>query len=162
MTPGVYNIDPETYCYNMPIKVKRLNKNAKLPVQGSDAAAGYDVFACLDSPFIKINPHETVKVSTGIAVSPPANTWIGVFARSGMATKLGLRPSNCTGVVDPDYRGPVIVAIHNDTDYAQTINNGDKIAQLIVMPRLTMEIEEVDELDETDRGSGGFGSTGNK
>lgn len=144
----------------VPVYFKRLNENAKLPEQGSDAAAGYDVFACLDHEKEVVPPHETVKVSTGLAMEPPNNTWVGVFARSGLATKEGLRPANCVGVIDPDYRGPIIVAIHNDSDKERVITDGEKIGQLILFPRMEMNIEEVKELSDTERGAGGFGSTG--
>lgn len=146
----------------MDVEVKKLKPEAKLPEQGSGAAAGYDVFACLDTDEILIDPHTTVKVGTGLALAPPAGTWVGVFARSGLATKQGLRPANCTGVCDEDYRGEYIVAVHNDSDEVQKIENGEKIAQLILLPRLTMKFKEVDELNDTKRGTGGFGSTGRK
>lgn len=143
----------------IPVKVKRLNKYALLPERGSAAAAGYDIFACLDEP-IKVGPHETVKIPSGLAFQIPDNYMMGIYARSGLATKQGLRPSNCVGVVDSDYRGAVIVALHNDSEFTRTIEPHEKIAQLIIMPFLTWELEEVNELSETERGTGGFGSTG--
>lgn len=141
------------------VKIKKLNENAKLPERGSAAAAGYDVFACLDES-IELRPHETVKISTGLSVEFPEGYFMGVFARSGLATKEGLRPSNCVGVVDSDYRGAVIVALHNDSEVTRIIEPNEKIAQLIIMPFLTWELEEVNELSKTERGGNGFGSTG--
>ena len=146
---------------NISIKIKKLNQNAKLPQHGSVAAAGYDVFACIKNS-IWLHPHETIKISTGLAFQIPEGYFMGVFARSGLATKQGLRPSNCVGIIDSDYRGDVIVALHNDSETARMIEPYEKIAQLIVMPFLTWDIEEVDELNETVRGSNGFGSTDRK
>ena len=141
------------------VKFKKLKTKAKLPEQGSNAAAGYDIFACLDEE-VTIFPHCTMKIGTGLAAAPPAMFWLGIFARSGLATKEGLRPANCVGVVDPDYRGEIIVAVHNDSDEVRTVTPNEKIGQLILMPRYEMKIKETSELDETDRGAGGFGSTG--
>lgn len=140
------------------IRYKKLNPDAKTPTKGSEYAAGYDLYALGD---YDIAPHGTVKVSTGIALSIPEGMFGAIFARSGLATKYGLRPANCVGVVDSDYRGEIIVALHNDTPSAtMTVNSGTRVAQLVVMPFLPFEFAEVDELDETDRGEGGFGSTG--
>ena len=141
------------------VKIKKLNDNAKLPVHGSDAAAGYDVFANLDK-VEWIPPHATKKIGTGLSVQIPDGYWMGVFARSGLATKEGLRPANCTGVIDSDYRGQIIVAVHNDTGIPKKISPNEKIAQLIIMPFLYWDIKEVNELNDTTRGDGGFGSTG--
>ena len=99
---------------------------------------------------------------TWIAIECPKGYFAGIFARSGLATKQGLRPANCVGVVDSDYRGEIIVAIHNDSDKIRYIENGDRIAQLIIIPYLSVELEKVKELTETERGDGGFGSTGTK
>lgn len=141
------------------IKYTKLNELAKEPTRGSIAAAGYDLYAAIDTDLI-IAPHTTVKVGTGLAFELPQNTFAAIFARSGLATKQGLRPANCVGVCDSDYRGEYIVAIHNDTDIEQTIAAGDRIAQMILMPYIPMIFEEVKELSDTERGSGGFGSTG--
>lgn len=141
------------------VKFKKLYKNAKLPEQGSDAAAGYDIFT-YQTEEKWIPPHKTIKIGTGIAAAPPSAFWLGIFARSGLATKEGLRPANCVGVIDPDYRGEIIVAIHNDSDEPRRIVPYEKIGQLILMPRYEIKIQEVSELDETDRGADGFGSTG--
>lgn len=143
----------------MKIKIKKMNKNAIVPTSGSSAAAGYDLYACIESPVI-ITPHSTIKVGTGIAVELPEGYFGAIFARSGLATKNGLRPANCVGVCDADYRNEYIVALHNDTDIPQTINPMERIAQLVVMPFLPVEFEEVDELSNTERGLNGFGSTG--
>lgn len=139
------------------IQIQKLTQTAKLPFHGSDAAAGYDLYADQDCV---INPGESIKVSTGIAMAIPDGYWGGIYARSGLATKQGLRPSNCTGVIDPDYRGQIIVALYNDSQTRRIIHKGDKIAQMIISPFLYWQIKEVKKLDDTDRGSGGFGSTG--
>lgn len=143
----------------IPVKMKKLNPNAILPTRGSTYAAGYDLYACIDGP-IEIYPHGTIKIGTGLATSFPESFWMGIFVRSGLATKQGLRPANCVGVIDPDYRGQIIVALHNDTDEIQTIQPNDRIAQAILIPRHEMDIQETAKLDDTDRGEGGFGSTG--
>lgn len=144
----------------MIINFKKINKNATIPTRGSEYAAGLDLYACIEKGSINIPAGETVKVSTGICTEIPENFFGGVFARSGLATKRGLRPSNCVGVIDSDYRGEIIVALHNDTDHCENIHDGDRIAQLIILPYLTVEMNEVEELSETVRGDGGFGSTG--
>lgn len=141
------------------IKYTKLNELAKEPTRGSIAAAGYDLYAAIDTDLI-IAPHTTAKIGTGLAFELPQNTFAAIFARSGLATKQGLRPANCVGVCDSDYRGEYIVAIHNDTNEEQTITAGDRIAQMILMPYTPMVFEEVKELSNTERGSGGFGSTG--
>ena len=142
-----------------PIKVKKILPTAKLPERGSESAAGYDIFACLNHT-ITIKPHETVKIGTGLTIEAPNYCWYGIVARSGIATKEGLRPANCVGVIDPDYRGEIIVALHNDSEIPREVYNGEKIAQMIFFPRIEVNFEEVDELNETERGDGGFGSTG--
>jgi dUTP pyrophosphatase len=141
------------------INVKKLNDLAKLPTRGSSDAAGYDLYAATDH-IIDIAPHSTVKIGTGLSFELPEGTFAGIFARSGIATKRGLRPANCTGIIDADYRGEVIVALHNDTDEMQSIEQGERIAQIILLPFIEMNFEEVDELSDTNRGDGGFGSTG--
>lgn len=139
------------------IQIKRLRDTAVIPTRGSEKAAGYDLYATAN---YDIAPHSTVKVGTGISIALPDNSFGAIFARSGLATKKGLRPANCVGVCDSDYRGEYIVPLHNDTDEMMSIEAGERIAQLIVMPFIPVEFEEVDELDETARGAGGFGSTG--
>lgn len=158
----------------MKINIKKLHDDAKIPTRGSDKAAGYDLYAYIkefvgceqtlpfEEPKVKIPAHTTVKIGTGLSVAVPDGYFGAVFARSGLATKEGLRPANCVGVCDSDYRGEYIVALHNDTDTDRYVENGERIAQLVIMPYLSAEFVEVDELDETDRGEGGFGSTGTK
>ena len=143
------------------IKFKRLNSMATIPTRGSEKAAGYDLYAAIDTPY-QIMPHCTVKVGTGLALELPDETFGAIFARSGLATKKGLRPANCVGVCDSDYRGEYIVPLHNDTDEIMEIEPGERIAQLILMPYIPMIFEEVDELSDTTRGNGSFGSTGTK
>lgn len=145
----------------MNMKIKKLSDTAMIPSRGSRLAAGYDLYADIQE-VIKVQPHETVKISTGISMAVPEGYFGAIFARSGLSTKKGLRPANCTGVVDSDYRGPVIVALHNDSETVQVVEPAERIAQLVVMPFLPVEFEVVEELDETERGEGGFGSTGAK
>ena len=153
---GFY-IQPINISFN--IKFKKLSDNATTPTRGSAAAAGWDLYAACEEP-VTIKPHETVKVGTGLAFELPNNTFAGIFARSGLATKRGLRPSNCVGVCDSDYRGEYIVALHNDLDQPQTIEPGERIAQMILLPFYQMDLQEVEELSETVRGEGNFGSSG--
>jgi len=141
------------------MNIKLLNDLAKVPTRGSEYAAGYDLYAATDK-VTDIAPHSTVKIGTGLAVELPEGTFGAIFARSGLATKKGLRPANCVGVVDSDYRGECIVALHNDTDEVMSIDAGERIAQLIVMPYVAVDFNVVDELTDTTRGDGGFGSTG--
>lgn len=155
------------------VKIKRLSADACIPTYGSDKAAGLDLYANIGCEYartitgmhlfpktIDIAPHTTVKVGTGWAIQPPEGYCGLIFARSGLATKQGLRPANCVGVCDEDYTGEYIVALHNDTDETQIIRHGDRIAQLVFMPCEQAEFHLVDELDETKRGTSGFGSSG--
>lgn len=142
------------------VNVVKLIEGAKLPSRGSEKSAGWDLYACIVAESMRIRPHETIKVGTGLAITPPEGYFGAIFARSGLATKQGLRPANCVGVCDEDYTGEYIVALHNDTDCDQIINDGDRIAQLVFLPYLDVEFKEVDVLEETERGSGGFGHTG--
>ena len=141
------------------IRFKKLKENAVVPKRGSDGAAGYDLCACVDD-IVFVPPHKTVKVGTGLAIIPPTGTFGAIFPRSGLATKEGLRPANCVGVCDEDYRGEYIIAVHNDTDAIRMIKPGDRIAQLIFMPYVIDDDWQESELDDTARGTGGFGSTG--
>ena len=145
----------------MNIKYKKLNDLAKVPTRGSEYAAGYDLYAATDEP-MNILAHTTQLVKTGLAFELPDGYFGAIFARSGLASKKGLRPANCVGVVDSDYRGEVMVALHNDCDNDVPIDAGERIAQLVLMPYVNMTFEEAEELDNTQRGEGGFGSTGNK
>lgn len=145
----------------MHIQLKKLRASARLPHRGSDFAAGYDLYAAPEhGEAVAIAPHATALIGTGLAAAIPAGYFGGIFARSGLALKQGLRPANCVGVVDADYRGEISVALHNDTDETRVVQPGDRIAQLVILPFLPAEFEERSELPETDRGAGGFGSTG--
>lgn len=145
----------------MDIYFKKLNDLAKVPTRGSKDSAGYDLYAAINEG-VYIPPHSTVKINTGLAMDIPVGYFGAVFARSGIATKRGLRPANCTSVIDCDYRGELLVPIHNDTPYDRYIDKGERIAQLIVLPYQDLHFKEVDELSKTDRGDGGFASTGDK
>ena len=143
----------------MKINVKKLSENAKLPAYGSEYAAGADLYAA--EP-VCIAPGETAFVHTGIAVELPAGTVGLVYARSGLACKQDLAPANKVGVIDCDYRGEVMVALHNHGRETRSVERGDRIAQLVIAPYYTAQFAEAEELSETVRGAGGFGSTGSK
>lgn len=143
----------------MEIKIRRLTPTARLPLRGSKAAAGYDLYADIDGN-LTIEPHETKWIPTGLSVAIPEGYFGGVFARSGLATKEGLRPANCVGVIDADYRGEILVALHNDTETKRVLSSGERVAQLLILPFLEVSFIETDALSETERGEGGFGSTG--
>ena len=145
----------------MKINVKKVREGAKLPTYGSQYAAGADLYACTESE-IEIAPHSTAMIPTGIALELPVGYAGFIYARSGLASKRGLAPANKVGVVDCDYRGEVIVALHNHGESAQKIATCERVAQLVVAPYVTAHFEEVDELSSTERGAGGFGSTGTK
>ena len=143
----------------MTVRLKKLDPRAALPKYGSAAAAGADLCALADAP-ITIAPSETVLVHTGIALEIPAG-YVGlVYARSGLASKRGLAPANKVGVIDADYRGEIMVALHNHGTAPQTIEPSERIAQLVIAPFLSVDFEETDDLSDTARGAGGFGSTG--
>lgn len=141
------------------VRIKKLKPSAVIPTHGSEYSAGYDLHACIDESVI-IKPYSTEKIGTGLAMELPNGYFGAIFARSGLATKQGLRPSNCVGVCDSDYRGEYIVALHNDSDEERIVEPNDKIAQLILMEYTIIDFQEVQELSETNRGDGGFGSTG--
>ena len=143
----------------MHVNVKKLNENAVLPTYGSANAAGADIYACLDAP-LTIAPHETVMVHTGLAMEIPEGYAGLIYARSGLACKRNLAPANKVGVVDSDYRGEFMIALHNHGTTSQTIEPKERIAQLVITPYIVGQFEIVDELDTTERGAGGFGSTG--
>ena len=143
----------------MKIPVKKLKENAMLPTYGSLEAAGADLYACLDAA-VTIEPGKTVFVPTGIAMAVPQGYAGLIYARSSMGAKRGLAPANKVGVIDSDYRGEVMVALHNHGQETQTVCHGERVAQLLVTAVLAPAFEETDELDETVRGDGGFGSTG--
>ena len=142
-----------------PIPVKILREGAKLPTYGTAEAAGADLYACLTEA-VTIAPGETVFIPTGIAMEVPAGCAGLVYAHSGLACKRGLAPANKVGVVDSDYRGEITVVLHNHGSVPQTIENGERVAQMLITPVLTPAYEIVEELSDTVRSSGGFGSTG--
>ena len=143
------------------MNIKKLNENAVVPTYGSACAAGADLYACEEST-VTIEAGQTGLVHTGIAMAIP-DGYVGlVYARSGLASKKGLAPANKVGVIDSDYRGEVMVALYNQGDLPQTVEHGDRIAQMVFVPYYTAEFEVCDELSETVRGAGGFGSTGIK
>ena len=143
------------------VQIKKLREDAVIPTRGSKFAAGYDLCACLDGDeAVTIPPRHTVVLHTGLSFALQEGTFGAVFARSGLASRQGLRPANCVGVIDSDYRGECMVALHNDSGEERTVRHGDRVAQLILLPFLPMEFEEADELPDTARGAGGFGSTG--
>ena len=141
------------------IKVKKLRPAAILPTFGSAEAAGADLYACLEEDAV-ILPGETKFLSTGLAMALPKGFVGLVYARSGLACKQDLAPANKVGVIDSDYRGEFMIALHNHGKQARTVRHGDRVAQLVITPILRPVYEEADSLDETDRGTGGFGSTG--
>lgn len=143
----------------MKVQIKKLNPNATIPTHGSEQAAGYDMFACL-SEDVYIAPGRVAKIPTGLAIKPPAGYYIALVARSGLATKQGLRLANSVGICDEDYRGEYIIALYNDSSETRVVKHGDRIAQMLLKQYTFCEFEEVDELDDTARGTGGFGSTG--
>jgi dUTP pyrophosphatase len=141
------------------LKVKKLKAGAAIPTRGSALAAGYDLYACLDEP-VTIAPGAVVPVGTGLAMELPEGWFAAIFARSGLAVKQGLRPANCVGVCDADYRGEYIVPLYNDSPVPRTVDNGERIAQMVLLPCRPVSFELTEELGDTDRGGGGFGSTG--
>ena len=143
------------------VKYIKLNEKAIVPTYGTEYAAGADIYALLDEDVI-IEPGETVMIHTGIAMQIPDGTAAFIFARSGTATKRGLAPANKVGVIDSDYRGEVMVPIHNHSKTVQQIAVGERIAQMVIMPYIKAEFLESETLDETDRDQKGFGSTGVK
>lgn len=145
----------------MNIKVKKLKPGATVPTMGSKFAAGADLYSAEDADVV-IEPSETKFIGTGLAMEIPEG-YVGlVYARSGLACKRGLAPANKVGVVDSDYRGEIKVALHNHGKEAQTVEKGERIAQMVIAPYLSVNYEEADELSKTERGEGGFGSTGRK
>lgn len=145
----------------MNIKVKKLKPGATVPTMGSKFAAGADLYSAEDADVV-IGPGETKFIGTGLAMEIPEG-YVGlVYARSGLACKRGLAPANKVGVVDSDYRGEIKVALHNHGKEAQTVEKGERIAQMVIAPYLSVNYEEADELSETERGEGGFGSTGRR
>ena len=142
-----------------PIRVKKLDEKAIIPTYGSAEAAGADLYACLEEP-VTVEPGQTQWIPTGISLEVPKGCAGLVYARSSLGTKRGLAPANKVGVIDSDYRGPVMVVLHNHGQVAQTVSHGERIAQLVITPVFTPGFVEAEELSDTERGTGGFGSTG--
>ena len=146
----------------MNINIKKLHEDSIIPTRGTNESAGYDLYAYLDSDKIEIKPGETKMVNIGISLEIPSGYFAGIFARSGIASKRNLRPANCTGVIDSDYRGEIKVPIYNDSNMVQVIENKERVAQMIILPYLSVTFNEVNNLSESNRSDSGFGSTGNK
>ena len=146
----------------MEINIKKLHDDSIIPTRGSEEAAGYDLYAYLEDEKIDLNPGETNMVGTGIAVEIPTGFFGAIYARSGIAAKRNLRPANCVGVIDSDYRGEIKVPLYNDSDKVQSLDNKERVAQLVIMPYLNVTFNEVENLSESNRDQGGFGSTGTK
>jgi len=144
---------------NIPVKIKKLNDNAVIPTYGSEYAAGADLYACITEA-VTIEPGETKLIPTGLAMELPIGYAGLIYARSGLASKKGLAPANKVGVVDSDYRGEVMVALHNHSNVPASIDPQERIAQLVITPYIAAIFNTVDTLDDTTRGTGGFGSTG--
>ena len=142
-----------------PIRVKCLKSNAIMPTYGSAEAAGADLYACLDEE-IEVIPGQSVFIPTGIAMELPKGYAGLVYARSGLACKRGLAPANKVGVIDSDYRGEIIVVLHNHGKDPQKVSHGERIAQLVITPVITPGFSQVEDLSNTERNAGGFGSTG--
>ena len=145
----------------MHIRIKKLSENAVMPTYGTEYSAGADLYA-LSGESVVIPAGKTVLIHTGLSIEIPEGYAGMIFARSGLASKRGLAPANKVGVIDADYRGEIMVALHNHSDKDETVEGGERVAQLCIMPFLKAEFEEADELSDTVRGAGGFGSTGKK
>ncbi len=143
------------------VPVKKLNPEAVMPTYGSEYAAGADLYACIEEP-VSFEPGETRLIHTGLSMEIPAGYAGLIYARSGLASKKGLAPANKVGVIDADYRGELMVALHNHSNVTVSIEPQERIAQLVITPYLTAHFEETDQLSDTVRGAGGFGSTGRK
>ena len=143
----------------MRVRIKKLTPTAKMPTRMSEDAAGYDLYVDSEE-HVMIRPGQIVPLKTGIAMEIPKGYFGAIYARSGLATRQGLRPPNCVGVIDSDYRGNIGVGLINDTDVPQIIQPYERVAQIVIQPFVSVEFVEVDELSETERGNGGFGSTG--
>lgn len=146
----------------MKVNFKKLDANAHAPTYGSDYAAGADLYALTNGETLKFAPNQTILVHTGLAVEVPDGYAGLIYARSGIASKRGLAPANKVGVVDSDYRGEVMVALHNHSGVEQEIADGERIAQFVIAPFLKADFCECEELSDTVRGEGGFGSTGKR
>lgn len=143
------------------ILMRRLSETAKMPKRGTPDSAGFDLYVDLEGlDWVAILPQKCVMLNTGIAMAIPNGYFGGIFARSGLASREGLRPPNCVGVIDSDYRGNIGVALYNDSDETRIIRHGQRVAQMVIIPCPDAELEEVEKLPDTERGAGGFGSTG--
>ena len=143
------------------VNIKKLNENAVIPTYGTEYAAGADLYACMDEA-VTIKPGETSFIKTGLAMEVPVGYAGLIYARSGLACKKGLAPANKVGVIDSDYRGEIMVALHNHSNEEVVVESGERIAQLVITPYIVAAFNQVDELEDTVRGEGGFGSTGRK
>jgi len=141
----------------MNIKLKKIDSTAIIPTKGTRYSAGNDLYS---TDTVELLPHSSAKIHTGIAIQIPQNCFGAIFARSGLATKEGLRPANCVGVIDSDYRGEIQVILHNDSDMPRMIRKGERIAQLVIIPFKKAKFKLVENLDSTERGIRGFGSSG--
>ena len=146
---------------NTMVSIKKLNADAVIPTYGSQYAAGADLYACIQEP-VTFQPGDTILIHTGLAMEIPAGYAGLIYARSGLASKKGLAPANKVGVIDADYRGEIMVALHNHSNNIVTIEPKERIAQLVITPYLTASFIETDTLSDTVRGEGGFGSSGTK
>ena len=145
----------------MTVKIVKLQPNAKIPTYGSTDAAGADLYACIEKP-VSILPGQTVLIPTGLSMEIEQGFAGFIYARSGLATKRGLAPANKVGVIDCDYRGQVMVSLHNHTNQPQSVEPGERVAQMVFAPVYQANFLEADTLSDTERGTGGFGSTGTK
>lgn len=142
------------------IKIKKIKNYAVIPTKSTVHAAGFDLYACLDNESVEIQPQTNVKIGTGLSFELPNGYMSLIFARSGIATKESLRPANCVGVIDSDYRGEYIFPLFNDSNEVKIVKNNERIAQLVILPYPEISFTEVDELSSTTRGKNGFGSSG--
>ena len=145
----------------MKLRIKKLNENARIPTYGTEFSAGADLYALLENP-VTIAPNETVMIKTGLSMEIPEGYAGFIYPRSGMAVKRGLAPANKVGVIDSDYRGEIMVALLNHSTEEKTVEDGERIAQIVIAPYVRAQFELADELASTIRGEGGFGSTGTK
>ena len=144
----------------IPVKIKKLKPEAIMPAYATPFAAGADLYACTEDAAVVIEPHQTAFIPTGLSIEIPDGYAGLVYARSGIACKRGLAPANKVGVIDSDYRGEIMVVLHNHSDQPQQIANRERVPQLVITPKLPAYFTEAETLEETDRGEGGFGSTG--
>ena len=148
-----------SFIFDYPIEIKKLSNTAIIPTKGSEYAAGHDLYADLKEA-IQVNPGDTLKIPTGIAMAIPNGYFGAIYARSGLATKQGLAPANKVAVIDSDYRGELIVVLYNQSNVPQIVHPGDRIAQLVIQPYIDYDVKIVEELNSTERGDGGFGHSG--